>query len=112
MMRGMSDIIDGTVENCLVCLGRLRETTQLADELKRRSANFIRRRRWTEVVKCFNGSAHVRTIDNSRLTINYFVFRPSRSLTYFAMQTFFDSVKNRSASSPPSRSTPDSVGKV
>jgi hypothetical protein len=26
-------------------------------------------------VKCFDGSAHVRTINNSRSTINYFVFR-------------------------------------
>jgi hypothetical protein len=26
-------------------------------------------------MKCFDGSAHVTTINNSRLTINYFVFR-------------------------------------
>ena len=58
MLRGVRDIIDGTIESRLVCLGRLRETAQLPDELKRRSANFIRRRRWTEVVKCFDGSAH------------------------------------------------------
>jgi hypothetical protein len=25
-------------------------------------------------MKCFDGSAHVRTINNSQLTINYFVF--------------------------------------
>jgi hypothetical protein len=54
----MSDIIDSTVESCLVCLGRLGETAQLPDELKRRSANFIVRGRWTEVVKCFDGSTH------------------------------------------------------
>jgi hypothetical protein len=75
MMRGVSNIIDGPIESCLVCLGRFRETAQLTDELKRRSANFIRRRRWTEVMECFDGSAHVRIINNSRLTINYFVFR-------------------------------------
>ena|GEM_PF-3389021 len=74
MVCGVSDIIDGTIESFLVCLGGLRETAQLPDELKRRSANFIGRRRWTEVMKCFDGSAHVRIIDNSRLTINYFVF--------------------------------------
>jgi hypothetical protein len=74
-LRGVSDIIDCTVESCLASLGRLRETAQLPNELKRRSANFIRCRRWTEVVKCFDGSAHVGTINNSRLTINYFVFR-------------------------------------
>jgi hypothetical protein len=26
-------------------------------------------------MKCLDGSAHVRIINNSRLTINYFVFR-------------------------------------
>jgi hypothetical protein len=75
MLCGMSDIIDSAVESCLICLGRFRETAQLPDELKRRSANFIRRRRRTEVVKCFDGSTHVGTINTSRSTINYFVFR-------------------------------------
>jgi hypothetical protein len=60
MLRGVRDIIDGTIESCLVCLGRFRETAQLADELKRRSANLVVRRRWTEVMKCFDGSAHIR----------------------------------------------------
>jgi hypothetical protein len=75
MLRGMSNVIDRAIESCLVCLGRLGEATQLPDELKRRSANFIGRRRRTEVVKCFDGAAHIRTINNSRLRINYFVFR-------------------------------------
>jgi hypothetical protein len=60
MLRGVRDIIDGTIESCLVCLGRVRETAHLADELKRRSANLVVRRRWTEVMKCFDGSAHIR----------------------------------------------------
>jgi hypothetical protein len=75
MVRRVCDIIDGTIESCLVYLGRFCETAQLADELKRRSANLVVRRGWTEVMKCFDGSAHVTTINNSRLTINYFVFR-------------------------------------
>jgi hypothetical protein len=75
MMRGMSDIIDGTVESCLVCPGRFAETAQLPDELKRRSTNFILSSGWTEVIECFNGSTHVGTINTSRSTINYFVFR-------------------------------------
>jgi hypothetical protein len=75
MVCRVCDIIDGTIESCLVCFGRFRETAQLADELKRRSANLVVRRRWTEVMKCFDGSTHVTTINNSRLTINYFVFR-------------------------------------
>jgi hypothetical protein len=64
MLRGVRDIIDSAIESCLICLGRLRETAQLPDELKRRSANFIRRRRWIEVVKCLDGSAHVGIINN------------------------------------------------
>jgi hypothetical protein len=59
MMRGMRYLIDSAIEGCFVYLRRFRETAQLTDELKRRSVNFIRRRRWTEVVKCFDGSAHV-----------------------------------------------------
>jgi hypothetical protein len=75
MLRGVCDIIDGTIESYFVRLRRFRETAQLADELKRRSANLVVRRGWIEVMKCFDGSAHVTTINNSRLTINYFVFR-------------------------------------
>jgi hypothetical protein len=75
MLCGMSDIIDRAIESCLVCLGRFGETTQLPDELKRRSANFIVCSRRTEVMKCLDGSAHVGTINNSHSTINYFVFR-------------------------------------
>jgi hypothetical protein len=56
---GVSDIIDGTIESCLVGLGWFCETAQFPDELKRRSANFIVRRRRTEVMKCFDGSTHV-----------------------------------------------------
>jgi hypothetical protein len=76
MLRGVSDIIDGTIESSLVCLGRFRETAKLPDELERRRADFIRCRRWTEVVKCSDGSAHVRMINNSRLAINCFVVKP------------------------------------
>jgi len=75
MMRGVSDIIDSTIESCLVCLGRFGETAQLPDELKRRCANFILSSGWTEVMKCLDGSAHIETINTSRSTINYFVFR-------------------------------------
>jgi hypothetical protein len=58
MLCGMSDVFDCAIESCLVCLGRLGETAQLPDELKRRSANFIRSGGWTEVMKCFYRSAH------------------------------------------------------
>jgi hypothetical protein len=75
MMRGMGHVIHRAIECCLICLGRFGETAQLPDELKRRCANFILSSGWTEVMKCFDGSAHVRTINTSRSTINYFVFR-------------------------------------
>jgi hypothetical protein len=75
MLRGMSDVINGTIKSSFVYLRRFRETAQFADELKRRRANLIISRGWTEVMKCFDGSAHIRTINTSRPTINYFVFR-------------------------------------
>src|SRR5690349_5466762 len=59
MVCGVSDIINGAIESCLVGPGWFCEATQLPDELKRRSANFIVRRRRTEVMKCFDSSAHV-----------------------------------------------------
>jgi hypothetical protein len=87
MVCGVSDIIDGTIESGLVYLGRFRETAQLADELKRRSANLVVRRRWTEVMKCFDGSAHVGTINTSRFTINYFVFADRADENGFILST-------------------------
>jgi hypothetical protein len=74
MMRGMGHDIDRAIESCLICPRRFGETAQLPDELKRRCANFILSSGWTEVMKCFDGSAHVGTINTSRSTINYFVF--------------------------------------
>src|SRR5882757_9446050 len=72
MLRGVSDIIDGTIESCLVYLGRFRDSAQLSDELKRRSANLVVRRWWTEVMKCFDGSTHTRpsAIVDPRSTIS------------------------------------------
>src|SRR6266480_6860295 len=72
MLCGVSDIIDGTIESCLVYLGRFRDSAQLSDELKRRSTNLIVRRWWTEVMKCFDGSAHIRpsAIVDQRSTIS------------------------------------------
>ena len=71
----LSDIVDSAIESCLICLGRFGETAQLTDELKRRRANFVLSGGWTEVMKCFDGSTHVGTINTSQSTINYFVFR-------------------------------------
>ena len=58
MMRGMRDFIDRAIECFLVCFRRLRETAQFSDELQRRRLDFIIGRGRTEVVKCFDSSAH------------------------------------------------------
>ena len=58
MMRGVGDFVDCAIECILVCFRRLGESAQLANKLQRRRANFIVRRRRSEVVKCFDGSAH------------------------------------------------------
>ena len=57
-MRDVRDFIDRAIEGVLIRLRRFRESGQLPNELKRRCANFIIRRRRSEVVKCFDGSAH------------------------------------------------------
>jgi hypothetical protein len=58
MMRGMRDLIDRAIECFFVCLGRFCKSAQLSHELERRRADFIVRRWRTEVMKCFDGSAH------------------------------------------------------
>ena len=58
MMCDMRNFIDRVIECVLVCSRRLSESAQLSNELERRCANFIIRRRRSEVVKCFDGSAH------------------------------------------------------
>ena len=57
-MRETRDFIDRVIECVPVRSRRFGEPTQLANELKRRRANLIVRRRRTKVVKCFDGSAH------------------------------------------------------
>src|SRR4030095_11168390 len=106
MMRGMDHVIHSAIECFFVGARWLCKSAKFPNKLERRRANFIRRRRWTEVVKCFNGSAHVRTINNSRLTINYFVFRPSRRITYFAMQKFLGWLKNSAFAKATARQAP------
>jgi len=74
MLRGMGYVINSTVERSFVYFRRLCKTAQFADELQRRRANLIRRRRWTEVMKRFDGSAHDGNISTARLMINYSAF--------------------------------------
>jgi hypothetical protein len=50
MMRGVRDFIDRAIERFFVCSRRLGETAQFTDELQRRRANFVIRRRWTEIM--------------------------------------------------------------
>jgi hypothetical protein len=87
MKRGMGHVIDSAIECCLIYPGRFGETAQLPDELKRRCANFILSSGWTEVMKCFDGSAHVGTINTSRLTVNYFMFVDRADENGFVLST-------------------------
>lgn len=57
-MRGMRDFIDCVIERLFVCLRRFGESAQLPNELQRRRPDLVIRRRRTEVMKCFDGSAH------------------------------------------------------
>jgi hypothetical protein len=65
VLRSVSHIFNRTIESCFVGLGRFGEAAQLPNELKRGSANFILCGGWTEVMKCFDGSAHRIEITNS-----------------------------------------------
>src|SRR5437762_14362261 len=58
MMSGMRNFIDCSIECVLVCFRRFGEPAQLSNELHRRRVNFVLARRRTEVMKCFDGSAH------------------------------------------------------
>jgi hypothetical protein len=58
MMRGMHDFIDRAIECFLICFRRLREAAQFSDELQRRRLDLIIGRGRTEIVKCFDSSAH------------------------------------------------------
>ena len=54
----MRNFVHRSIECLFVRLRRFGETAQLADELERRRANFVVGRRRTEVMKCFDSSAH------------------------------------------------------
>src|SRR6516165_12102521 len=51
-------LVDGAIESNLVCLGGPCKTTQLADELQRRSPDFLLCRRRSEVMKRLDIAAH------------------------------------------------------
>jgi len=57
-MSDVRDFIYGAIKGVLIRVGRFRESGQLPNELKRRCANLVVCRRRTEVMKCFDGSAH------------------------------------------------------
>src|SRR5437763_9717544 len=58
MARDVRDFIYGSIEGVLIRVGRFRESGQLPNELKRRCVNLVVCRRRTEVMKCFDSSAH------------------------------------------------------
>jgi hypothetical protein len=74
MMGGMGHVIHRAIECFFVCARWLCKSGKLPNKLQRGCANFILSSGWTEVMKRFDGSAHVGIINKSRLRINYFVF--------------------------------------
>src|SRR6266568_6931454 len=58
MMCDVRNIVDRAIERVLVGFRRFSETAQLPNKLQRRRSDFVIRRGRTEVVKCFDGSAH------------------------------------------------------
>jgi len=54
----MRYIIYGAIECFFVRARWLCKSGKLSNKLQRRRANLVIRRWWTEVVKCFDGSAH------------------------------------------------------
>src|SRR5882672_11986907 len=87
MMRGMGHVIHRTIECFFICARWLCKSGKLPNKLKRRCVNFILSGGWTEVMKCFDGSAHVGIINKSRLTINYFVFADHANENGFVLST-------------------------
>ena len=57
-MGDVRDFVHGAIEGVLVCVGRFRESGQLPNELKRRRANFVVRRRRRKIMQGLNVSAH------------------------------------------------------
>jgi hypothetical protein len=58
MMGNVRDFIDGAIEDVLIRVRGFCESGQLSDELKRRRANLIIRRRRTEIMQGLNVSTH------------------------------------------------------
>ena len=58
MARDVRDFIYGLIEGVLIRVGRFRESGQLPNELKRRRANLIIRRRRRKIMQGLNVSAH------------------------------------------------------
>ena len=69
----MGDLVDRVIECSFVSLRRLGEAGDLANELKRRGANFVARRRRKKIMQSFDVSAHAPSINNSLPAINSLV---------------------------------------
>src|SRR5215467_9716806 len=56
---GLGDLVHGSLESDLVCLGRPSKATQLADELERRCPDFVLCRWRFEVMERLDIAAHI-----------------------------------------------------
>ena len=111
-MCGVRDLIDCAVECRFVCLRRLAEAAQFANELERRSADFVRRGRRFKIMQGFNVSAHAGTVQalwrtrqreilrEARLQPVRALSRPERSAEYHHAMVQMSAVFVFSVSNP------------
>src|SRR6266480_7377879 len=72
MMSNVRDLVYRAIECFFVCVRRFCESGQLPNELQRRCANLVIRRRRCKIMQGLNVSTHAPTIDNQLSTINLF----------------------------------------
>ena len=73
----MRNFVHRLIECLFVRLRRFGKTAQLADELERRRTNFVVGRRRTEIMKCFDGSAHEESVTADSADEKRILFRRS-----------------------------------
>jgi hypothetical protein len=73
MMGDVRDLIYGAIEGVLIRVRRFRESAQLPNELKRRRANLVVRRRRRKIMQGLNVSAHEESLTADHADENGFV---------------------------------------
>ena len=90
-MSDMRDLIDRAIESVFVCFRRFRKTAQLSNELKRRCADLIIRRRRCKVMQGLNVSAHKESLTTDAAVSKVeSITRDERRFLHRAIDTFLD----------------------